>query len=300
MAAMTRCCYLLDRMQSWKKLVAIGVGIGAGIVLMLCITALLWRGWTHRERALNHGAITAEYAGLDTDEPSHNVAFLYTLSNNTGRDYRITGPQNVQFAGRLKSDNSLLFQLNGADRLQYPIYIPARGRVRVSIHSAVGYTSGGPTVDSDQAWKEFNAQLAKFVIKEMPNLAGFSILDLENRYQIDLPAGWEKPSSSSAVSAKDQKALEGSSHAKEVSPITGDVFDRIGACNQATDLLRLCRKHSVISQMPQTAGGGQIKPGEIVALPEPPKGYTLDADPATCAIAESWIPTCRSQKLLQQ
>lgn len=184
-------------MMSWKKTAVLGAGIGMGIVFSALLIVLAWYKWAHRTKSWDKTAITAEYDGLDTEGSDHDLTFEYTLINNTDRDYRLDqrGP-GVHFGGRLRQENSV--ELHSSEdefsRFDYPVYVPEHGRVRLLVHVKFPYPTDYPSDGSRDEQHDWQTKVAKFVVKQMGNLSGFVIMDDANRYEIDLPSGWEKRS----------------------------------------------------------------------------------------------------------
>jgi hypothetical protein len=65
------------------------------------------------------------------------------------------------------------------------------------VHIKYPYTSSDP-VDplngSDDERHDWETKINRFATRSFTNLSGFAILDTTNRYEIDLPSGWEKRS----------------------------------------------------------------------------------------------------------
>jgi hypothetical protein len=155
----------------------LGGAIGAGAVLAIAGIGTTAYSLSHRVKPWNRAAVTSEYGSLSTEGSDHTLVFRYVLINNTDQDYRVDDVSTVQIAGKLKSQNSLVFGLSGFEKADSPIYVPARSRVRMSIHANLRYTSGEPSSDADAAWRDYQLQLARFASKEMPNLGGYVVFD---------------------------------------------------------------------------------------------------------------------------
>jgi hypothetical protein len=188
--------------MNWKRAVLIGVGWGLGtaVGLALIVGGFLW--YENRPKPpvppkpWNASAIKAEYdlVGTETNKEKQNViVFYYTLENTTDFDFRVEDGQHITITGKLKDEKSLTPFLKPAGVIDYPIFVPAKKRVRIEIH-LVGYTYPVKQKDNPTAEerKQYRAMLAKYVADEFPNLDGFDLLDGENRYEIVLPGGWKE------------------------------------------------------------------------------------------------------------
>jgi hypothetical protein len=77
--------------------------------------------------------------------------------------------------------------------IDYPIFVPAKKRVRFSIHINYPYPIKEKTDANLDERIKFREAVEKFATDNLSNLDGFDLLDQTNRYEIVFPAGW-KPS----------------------------------------------------------------------------------------------------------
>jgi hypothetical protein len=179
--------------MNWKKALLIGVGwgIGTAVGLALIVGGFFW--YMDRPRPpvppkpWNVTAIKAEYDTVKTEGDKNTIVFYYVLENTTDFDYRLQNGENVVMNGKLQRENSLTPFMK-PEGIDYPIFVPARKRVRFRI-PLIGYSypeNGKKDVKSDQA------ALEKYVADHMSNLDGFDLLDETNRYEIVFPSGWKK------------------------------------------------------------------------------------------------------------
>jgi hypothetical protein len=113
-------------------------------------------------------------ATLEMMVPAHNdVSFRYVLENRTDSDYRVADESDVQILGRSRSTRSLVAKAAEHVSGEFPLVVPARGRV----HFALIWTAD----------REIDpAQVGEFV--SHLDLASFVVFDHVRLYQIELPA----------------------------------------------------------------------------------------------------------------
>jgi hypothetical protein len=189
----------------WKKILLRSLGFGAGFALTLCVIVGVWV-W-HRDRPKppipwNKQAITAEYDGLNTRGTDNLIVFIYILQNNTDEDYRLDSEFGVNLTARLQEQKEFAQFSQTYFSLEYPIFIPARNRVRLSIESKYKYPIEEKTDATSEDRKQYRNALAKHVIDKWSNLDGFVVFDTTHRYEIDFPTGWEKASKDVASDEK--------------------------------------------------------------------------------------------------
>ena len=180
-------------MPNWKlwfiKAAGLGVGFAVAGGLLLGI-ALWWSSRPAKPKPWNHQAITATYEDVRTEGDNNNIAFDYTLQNNTDTDYRIQDGTNVHLAAHLHRSNSLSFSHTDTITVSYPIYLPARSRAHLSVQFAYPTPLKENYDASTVARHDFETKLAKYVVNELTNIDGIVLLDDGSRYQIDMPDGW--------------------------------------------------------------------------------------------------------------
>jgi hypothetical protein len=78
--------------------------------------------------------------------------------------------------------------------ISYPIFVPAKKRVRFAIHlTPYGYP-GKEKENPDLAERRrYRHAIEKYLAEELTNLDGFDLLDESNRYEINFPSGWKTP-----------------------------------------------------------------------------------------------------------
>jgi len=184
-------------MPSWKQVLLKAAGFGAGFALCSIAFGLVWYWYSSRPRPpkpWNEKAITAEYDVATTEGNDKTFVIYYTLQNNTDFDYKVQDQRELSFAGELRRQKGASFDheddFYGGN---FPLFIPAHGRVRFGIHVKYPYKNG-PTEprEGDDAIYDYNTGVAKYLKTEFKNLNGFVMYDSTNRYQIRFPNGWDK------------------------------------------------------------------------------------------------------------
>lgn len=184
--------------MEWKKSLLVGVGWGLGTALGLAILfgGFLWyesrpsppkppKPWDTR-------AIRAEYDYASTEGDNNNIVIYYTLENTTSFDYRVEDGHDVTMNATLERENSLS-PFSDFEKIDYPIFIPAKKRVRFGIHIKYPYSIRQKVDANVEERRKYREALEKYMADEMYNLDGFDLLDHTNRYEILFPAGWKLP-----------------------------------------------------------------------------------------------------------
>jgi hypothetical protein len=75
---------------------------------------------------------------------------------------------------------------------EYPLFIPAKSRVRLSLNIPYTYPVQEKSYDSPEERRQYKAGVARYVADTFSNLDGFVLFDTTTRYEIDFPTGWEQ------------------------------------------------------------------------------------------------------------
>ncbi|MGB8477909.1 MAG: hypothetical protein WCE63_03590 [Acidobacteriaceae bacterium] len=180
-------------MENWKKLLLRAAGFGAGFAVIAGVIlggALWWSSRPPRPKPWDEKAITASYEGLDTEDAANTLRFVYTLQNNTNTDYRIENDSSVHLAAFLERSQALSFGDTEHLHTDYPVYVPAKSRVRFTVHLGYPYPIKPNYEASDDEQHDFNTKVAQYVTKELGNVDGFVLLDDNSKYKIVMPNGW--------------------------------------------------------------------------------------------------------------
>ena len=160
----------------------------------------------------NKQAITAEFGQVSTEGSDDHLAFLYILQNNTAEDLRLDSDAGISITAKLKGKGEFATFSQRIFTVTYPIFVPAKSRVRLDIQCKCKYELGKELNHPLSAKPEFwpllylgpgaletalergrdESVLALFVADTLPNLDGFVLFDSFNRYEIEFQSGWEK------------------------------------------------------------------------------------------------------------
>ena len=189
-------------MQIWKAALLRSAGFGAGFAIVLCTVAGSWYWYMSRPKPpkpWNKAAITAEYDYVHPDGEKNNLTFHYILQNNTDTDYRVDSDGGIEITGKLKQEKGLSAFARHYVTTEYPVFVPARNRVWISLNIPYPYPVKEKDKPSLEERKQFTTEVAKYVTNEMGNLDGFVLFDTLNRFEIDFPNGWEERAKQTAV-----------------------------------------------------------------------------------------------------
>lgn len=160
-------------MPLWKKILLRTVGFGAGFALSLFI-AIAVAFWYHNRpkppSPWNRKAITAEYDDVDTEGKERRFVFAYTLQNNTFEDFRLESEGGINLTVKLKRQQELGEFSHRIISLEYPLFIPAKSRVRVTLHLETPYAMPEDTISTNGDAKTQRANVAAYVTRKMQNL----------------------------------------------------------------------------------------------------------------------------------
>ena len=162
---------------------------------MLCAVVGAWVLYTERPKPLkswNKQAIAAEYDYVSPQGDKNNLAFYYTLQNNTDSDYRVDSYSPVEITGKLRQQKEFAAFSDKDVTTNYPVFVPARSRVRFVLNIEYPYPVREKSNPTDEEHTRYATDVAKYVTDKLSNLDGFVLFDTKNRYEIDFPTGWEK------------------------------------------------------------------------------------------------------------
>jgi hypothetical protein len=181
------------QMTDWKRPLFIGLGWGFGTAmgLALLVGGFLWyQSRPKPPKPWNSAAIKAEYDTTETEGDKNNVVFVYTLENTTDFDYRVENAHEITASAKLREQNNLS-PLSESGSVDYPIFVPAKKRVRFSIHINYPYPDREKSDANLDERIKFRQGIEKYTTDTFSNLDGFDLLDQTNRYEIIFPAGWK-------------------------------------------------------------------------------------------------------------
>ena len=152
--------------EGWKKLAIRAAGFGAGFALIsaLLIGATLW--WSSRPvkpKPWNTKAITAEFSDIFAEGEKNTLVFVFTLQNNTEKDIQIADDTSIHLGALLQRSNAFSFDIGDVLKTDYPIYIPAKSRVRFKIHVNSPYSINEDMGASDDVRHDWETTVCKYV-----------------------------------------------------------------------------------------------------------------------------------------
>jgi hypothetical protein len=194
-------------MALWKKILLRSLGFGAGFAVVLCAVAGSWLWYSERPKPpqpWNKQAITAEYDYVLPEGDKNNLSFRYVLQNNSDSDYRISSDGEIEITAKLKREQGFQ-QFSHFVTTEYPIFVPAKSRVRIAINIPYPYPIKEKENPTDDERKQYTTNVAKYVTDKMGDLDGFVMFDTSNRYEIDFPNGWEQRAKQTASIPEPEK-----------------------------------------------------------------------------------------------
>lgn len=182
--------------MDWKRplLIGVGWGVGTAVGLVVLLGAFFWYESRPKPpkppKPWDSVSIKAQYDDAGTEGDKNYVVFNYTLENTTDFDYRVEDAHNITTSAKLHEQNNLS-PFGEAGKIDYPIFVPAKKRVRFAIHINYRYPvkqKENPNLEERIKYRE---AVEKYVMDEFSNLDGFDLLDETNRYEIIFPSGWK-------------------------------------------------------------------------------------------------------------
>jgi hypothetical protein len=179
--------------SSWKRLAIRSLFGGMGLAVGLA--AILGSYWWYASRPKppkpwNAAAILATYDSVDTGDENKGILFYYVLQNTTDNDFSVGSNDQPKLTAQLAREKSLA-AFDDFLKIQLPIFLPARGRVRVFIEAPLEYTGKRPQSGATRdERRQFRKKLEDWLNSDHSNLDGFVLFDATNRYQINFPKGW--------------------------------------------------------------------------------------------------------------
>lgn len=167
--------------QPWTRFVILRAATGAGFALALSLFVggiAIYKAHPRAVKPWNTHAINASFSDIGVDSADGTLVFYYVLANETDRDYQLPDQFDVTVMSKLKE--GALSLDNGSYKSDADVFLPARQRVRFAVHSAWRFPADRPG----------GGTLASYVNELAPSLDGFVVFDQKNRYEIELPKGW--------------------------------------------------------------------------------------------------------------
>jgi hypothetical protein len=183
--------------MNFKRFFIVGLGWGVGTTLTLLLVFGGYSWYASRPKPKlppkpwNSSAIKAEFDYVDTEGEKNDIVVNYTLENTTEFDYRASQSDNIRMHARLSREKSLS-PFSELSRIDYPIVVPAKKRVRFRVYLGYPYPLKEPDDGPPGSGKESRAAVSKYIVEKLNNLDGFVLLDDVNRFEIDFEPGWKK------------------------------------------------------------------------------------------------------------
>ena len=179
---------------AWKKTLFASAAFGAGFAIVLAIAASIAVWLAHRPRPWNSTAITAKPTHLvvETAGEELHFRFRYALTNHTGSDYIVVGPENAALMKRIPEDSSLQ-RLDGAtwdDTIRVPAGQSVNVVFDVPVRLADYNTTAADLNSADSNSDAMPARYSQFIDSRLREMNGLVLIDYANRYRIDLPRDW--------------------------------------------------------------------------------------------------------------
>jgi hypothetical protein len=183
-------------MQTWKRILIIGVGFGVGFALALTAIVGIYSWWTNRPQQWTTQAVTAKIGEISVhnDDVGVIVSFEYALTNNTKNDYHLPVSPDGALMRTIKEPSSM----GAAVGFSWPsgVVIPAHQSVSVKFQVPDHFADYGVTEaemnEPNKSGDMASDKLSTFLghrLKETPD--GFVFLDYQNRYRVELPSNWQ-------------------------------------------------------------------------------------------------------------
>ncbi len=185
---------------------AAGFGGGFAVALASIVGIWIWhQGRPTKPKPWDTHAIIAAFDYLDTGSGEAEapngfrpdiIILHYTLENTTDIDYHMPPQEQLELDGRLKREKSLTGSSGTVTLDKEQVFIPARQRRLFNLNLIYTGTespteSFGPDPKTKEEHRQRANRIADFVKMEYSNLDGFVLFDGTNRYQINLPNGWD-------------------------------------------------------------------------------------------------------------
>jgi hypothetical protein len=180
------------RRRSVKRALAVAIALSVGVVAGASLALAVISRQPTKPRPWNRSAITADFDEIQA--PERNLVFYYTLENSSDLDFVIQRKEDMHLGARLKRPRQSLSFGNIIVQTDLPLFVPSKQRVRFGVRIDYPYSGDDPlpTGHTEEERQRARAILAQFARTELTNLAGFALFCEPDRYEIDLPNGWNK------------------------------------------------------------------------------------------------------------
>ncbi len=186
-----------SKMETWKKIFLRAAGFGAGAIVAAAVVIGVFVWWSKRPekpKPWNTSAITASFDSIDTEGDTNTLIFVFTLQNSTDVDYQVQDDSSIHLGAMLQRSKAFSFDKSDFLKTDYPIYVPAKSRVRFKLHVHYPYSIREDLTASDDVRHDWETKICKFANDEFSNLSGFVLMDERSRFQVTMPNGWTERS----------------------------------------------------------------------------------------------------------
>lgn len=170
---------------------ALWIAGSAGITLLalaLLASTTSFRHSSREERPTwNQRTISAGYVGSQLkqiDKTHSSLIISYDLQNDTDSDYHLADGPSVIILSKLRSDGS--YSQEQPIRLAYPVFLPARQHARLAIEITQPFNW---PAEEDAGYLD---KMRNFIKERLEDVGEFVLFDQNNRWQLELPSGWEE------------------------------------------------------------------------------------------------------------
>ena len=133
------------RVAWWKRWLVFGAGAGAAFAVTMALivgVALWYESRPKPPKPWNTEAIKATFVQARTEGEERTLVFLYAIENTTNTDYLLTDKSEALVMLRWQAQKSLSRD-PGWTRIDFPVFVPAKERLRFEFHVPLSYRQGG-------------------------------------------------------------------------------------------------------------------------------------------------------------
>lgn len=170
----------------WKRVAIVSFfgGVGFVFALALIVGSFVWyNSRPMQPKPWNKAAIIAtDSPGFSSSNDGKRVEFTYSVENTTAADYEIKSRDDVKIMVKT-TDNILSHPLSEeAAEIRVPVFIPAHEKAYVEL--SLGLT-GIPERAKNETDQQYHERLRGFLRDHLSGVAGFTIFEQSDRYEID-------------------------------------------------------------------------------------------------------------------
>ncbi len=162
----------------FKKWSAIGIGVGAGLAVMLTalVGGYLW--YENRPKPWNKEAVSCTFRSADASKAGRQIYLTYAVENHTDRDITISEGDTASLVNLEREKSS--YQQDEEIKLALPLFIPSKHSV-VAILNLPSYKVP-PDVSLDE-----DGAVERYIVEKFKNFGGFTIFVKPLRLELLFP-----------------------------------------------------------------------------------------------------------------